>query len=268
MGATENLPKHPSSKDTPRHIIDLPFVQSARDVAIVIERAFSRKGLGIKARLNIVPDYFKGGALPSGLTPQQYLARFLTIIAEILTPGTTLDLDADIQAFVIRLCGFPSEYYLSERTLSRSAGRAKKEVDSLLFLACYTVWTGPQTRIDPLVFSLPLPEATQVQSQITAELLASLENFFPNGPQLRWRKRGEGLLFRIAEYLQHNEFPPELILHPAAPGEKAPSLVPWPEFFANMASLHPSKWHDLAEIIQRKREEHVESQFGLWDSAD
>jgi len=268
MMAVEAGHARPAEDGPPRHIIDMPFVQSVRDVAMYVERTFCCKQLTVKCRLTIVPDFYKQGLLPSGLRPQQYVARVLTIFAEIAPPGQALTLDADTAAFTIIWPGLRSEYRLSDKTLDRRRKGSTKTIDSYLFLACYTIWADTGMQISPTAFSLPLPQARQVRSNLTPERLAAIGDFFAKHPKLKWKTRNEDLLARIAEYLQRNEFPPELILHPAAPGENVPSFVPWPEFFASMASLHPSEWHDLAGIIHRKREQHIQSQFRRKRSAD
>lgn len=244
--------KQPSTA-VPRHITDLPYVLGVQDITTCITRAYTPGRLTVESILVIAPDFYKVPVLPTGLLPQQYLMRIITALAEILPRKDVLTVDANAASFIIASIATHSEYHITLQAIRRDTPGRTATVDTDLFLACYTLYTGPHTLIAPSAASLPMPQAQLVRSKATPDAFARLREFFDSHPDTK--HPDAALLGNIARYLTDNDYPPELILHPPSTAPDAPPRVPLPELFAGLAKPDGSKWPDILRAIRHGRDE-------------
>jgi len=237
----------------PRRIIDLPYVVGVQDLTSYITRAYTPRRLAIEPLLVIVPDFFKAPIFPSGLLPQQYLARIITILAEILPRNDTLTIDANTTSFIITSLATHSEYHVTQQTIRCETSDRTTTACTDLFLAFYTLWTIPSTLIPASAAALPMPQAQRVRSESTASNLAQLDQFF--GTHSHTRRPVSAHLVGIARYLSQNDYPPQLILEPPSSAPHLHPRVPLPELLAGLADPEKSKWPDILAAIRRAANE-------------
>lgn len=225
-----------SSLRAPRHVADVPFVLSAKDVCGSVERAFAAKALRVEPNLNIVPDFFKRERLSCGLAPQQYLAAVLTALAYLSPPQTAIGVSALRGVFILRL-GTRCFCRMTDKTLVFRCPKKKTQLNSILFLICHPVWLSTGRHLRHMPIALPLPQATQIKNKATLGALKSMDEFFSEYFPQATSKRSAEYLAALAHALHEEQLPPEAISERLKGDD--PPRVPWADLLEILARMEP-----------------------------